>query len=441
MFSFFENGITDTKCKKIIGLPELRQLILNNPNAEKIANIRHLRKRGDNTYKKLKAELPYITPNCIVTERNLDNDHIDTTFRQFSQYLYFDFDNLSNPEEYKRYFIEKYGHLASMVCISSGNGGITALFKVSNLLTMDNFDAVWGCIRDTILSTEAVDPNCKDIARAMFISYDPEVYCNFDNEIHVDISLRKENKDIKGENQCKSSKHFNFRLNSPSSILPINDVLGKIRTKTTVENPSPVVDFIPMEYTEVFFQKNIPDGTKHRTYTSMIHTLVHLNPDVDRLYLFSYLYFINEQYARPKMEKRELTRLFNTVYNGIKNTGVTYINKGIKYVHFNPDCKLPKAEKIILSNFLNGARRKNKAIQKIINAKLELESKGQKVTQKRISEITKLSPKTIRTHLHSNLIDIEELVQMINDSIPMGNIAACNNITHVKPNGDSVIHS
>jgi len=257
----------------------------------------------------------------------------------------------------------------------------------------------------------------------MFISCDPEVYCNFDNEIEVDISAPIRDLVEKGGKQSKTCNQFNFRLNSPSSILAIDEVLGKIRTRTTVEHPSPVVDFMPLEYTEVFFQKNIPDGTKHRTYTSMIHTLVHLNPDVDRQYLFSYLYFINERHARPKMDRRELTRLFNTVYEGIKNTGVTYVNKEIKYVHFNPACRISKAEKISISNMLNGARRKNNSTHKIINTKQELELNGQEVTQKRIAEITKLSPKTIRTHLHSNLIDIEELVQMINDSLPQEQIS------------------
>ena len=79
----------------------------------------------------------------------------------------------------------------------------------------------------------------------------------------------------------------------------------------------------------------------------------------------------------PKMEKRELARLFDTVYEGIKNTGLTYVNKEIKYVHFNPDCRFSKAEKIEIANALNGARRKNKSIQKIINAKQILESNGQ----------------------------------------------------------------
>ncbi len=417
MFSLFEGGIRNTKCKTTIDLPELRRLIRNNPNAEKIARIRDLRKNGDKKYVRLKEELPYITPNCIVRERNLDGDNFERNFVQFSQYMYYDIDVRSNPYEYKSYFIDRYGHQATLISLSSSCGGLSVLFKVKNIITIDNYKEVWLAIRNTILSGETTDKKCVDLGRAMYISHDPEVYCNFDNEIEVTTSTTNQGQTEKKGNQYKTCNHNNFRLNSTSSVLAIDVVLGKIRTRTLVDNPSPVVDFMPLEYTEVFFQKNIPDGTKHRTYTSMIHTLVYLNPEVERQYIFSYLYFINEQHAKPKMDKRELIRLFNTVYEGIKNTGKTYVNKEIKYVHFNPGFRLPKVKKIEISNVLNGARRKNKTIQKIINAKQMLENHGQKVTQKRIYSITRLSPKTIRTHLHSNLIDIDELVQMVNDSL------------------------
>ncbi len=119
------------------------------------------------------------------------------------------------------------------------------------------------------------------------------------------------------------------------------------------------------------------------------------------------------------MEKREFIRLFNLVYNGIKETGKTNIKKEIKYIHFNPEHALSAKEKIDISNMLNGLKRKNVSIQKIIDAKLELERIGQKITQKRISEITKLSPKTVRTHFNSKLTDMDEQVEMVNNSVPI----------------------
>lgn len=416
MFSYFETGITDTKCKKIIGLPELRQLIRNNPHAGKIAELRRLRRDGNEHYKVLKSRLPNITPNCIVSERNLDHEHINSSLRQFSQYIYFDFDGQNNPEDYKRYFIERYGHLASMVCISSGYGGISALFKVRQSVTTDNYDNIWYWIRNSILSDETVDPQCMGVGRAMFISHDPDVYCNFDNEIDIPIGELVEYDKIRRESQYKSSGDTYYSLTYSSGIIPIQNVFQKLQSKTRVDVINPIVDYKPVEYLAVYPPRKIKDGTKHKIYTAMIHSLVYLNPGIEEDYIYSYLYYVNKNYAKPQMEPREFTRLFKMVYNEIKKSGRTDVRKEIRYIHFNPECSISKQDKVTISNLLNGVKRKNESIMKIMEAKQILKQKGINVTQKQIIELTGLSSKTVRTYMNKNLTDIAEIVEIINQS-------------------------
>ena len=417
MFSLFERGIKDTKCSKIVGLPELIQIIRNNPNNQKIETIRNLRKNGDEFYKELKSELPNITPNCIVKIRNLEEDHFDQNFMQYSQYLYFDIDKW-NAEDYKSYFINKYGHLASLICISSSGGGISVLFRVKNTITKENFPEIWQTVRDTILFAEPVDEKCKDIGRAMFISHDPSVFFNYENQIEVEIKNSSLKSDKKRGKQSKTCKDFNNTLISPFSIKSIDQILKKLANRTSVEVLNPIVDFKPVEYVEVYIPAIIKDGIKHVIYTSMIHALVYLNPSIESEYIFSFMWYVNNRFAKPKMEKREFIRLFNLVYNGIKETGRTKVTKELKFIHFHPDCKLTKEEKINISNMLNGYKRKNESIQKIIDAKNELKQLGQKMTQKRIAAIAGLSAKTVRTHLNSPMTDMDEMVQIVNDSIP-----------------------
>ena len=416
MFSLFEKGIKDTKCSKFISFSDLVRIIRNNPNAGKIETIRALRKNGDDYYKALKSELPNITPTCLVKERNLDDANFDNNFVQFSQYLYFDIDRW-NPEEYKSYFIKKFSHSASLICISSSGGGISVLFKVKNIITSYNFNEIWQKVRDTVLSEETIDVRCKNISRAMFISHDPEVFYNYENEIELEIKNPDEGSEKKTVKQSKTCKKLNNRLISPFSIISIDKVLQKIILRTSVPVINPVVDFKPVEYVEVYIPKHIKDGTKHVIYTSMIHALVHLNPSVESEYIFSYMFYVNSRFAKPRMEKREFIRLFNMVYNGIKDTGKTNVKKTIKFVHFNPGCGLSVKQKIEISNLLNGLKRRNDSIEKINNAKLKLEQTGRKITQKGIAEISKLSPKTIRTHLYSKMTDINEFVDTINNSV------------------------
>ena len=98
MFSYFDGGIKDTVSLKPLDFPSLIRIIKSNPNADKIEAIRNLRKKGDVSYKKLKKELPNITPNCMVKIRSLKAENFDQNFISSSQYVYFDFD-VPNAEE------------------------------------------------------------------------------------------------------------------------------------------------------------------------------------------------------------------------------------------------------------------------------------------------------------------------------------------------------
>jgi len=420
VFSYFKNGITDTNPQKIIDLPALIKTIKNNPERALIEWIRVLRTNGNDEYKELKRGLPNITPNCMVRYRSLQDDDFERNFQSFNQYIFFDID--TPGDEYKQYFIKKYGHLVSMVSKSSSGGGLSILLKVSNTITKDNFESIWYNIRTTILKDETVDEKCKDIGRAMFISYDPEVYYNYDNEITVEISDTKDI--VKEENHPISYGGYNNRLvysfsnkkkeEYSYSVLPIDIVLTKLDRRTRVSVDNPIIDFKPVEYAEVYIPKVIKDGTKHTIYTAMIHQLVYLNPSIEKEYIFSFLFYVNNNHAKPRMNMKELVRLFNFIYDTIKSTGITHHSTITKYVHFNPNYKLTGKEKSILSNTINGYFKRYTNINKIIAAKQELNSTGAKVTSKLVSKLTGLSIKTVQTHFKSEPIDMDQVILNFN---------------------------
>jgi len=420
VFSYFKNGITDTNPQKIIDLPTLIRIIKDNPEKSLINWIRVLRQNNNPEYEKLKKGLPNITTNCLVKYRKLSGDDFDKNFQSFSQYIYFDID--TPGEEYKQYIIKKYGHQVSMVCTSSSGGGVSLLFKVSNTITKENFEQIWYDIRTTILKDEPIDEICKDIGRAMFISYDPEVYYNYDNEITVEISdtkdvVKEENHPISyGENNNRLVYSFSDKKKEEYSysVLPIDIVLTKLDRRTKVSVDNPIIDFKPIEYAEVYIPKIIKDGTKHTIYTAMIHQLVYLNPSIEKEYIFSFLFYVNNNHAKPRMNIKELVRLFNFVYDTIKSTGITHHSTITKYVHFNPNYKLTGKEKSILSNTINGYFKRYTNINKIIAAKQELNSTGAKVTSKLVSKLTGLSIKTVQTHFKSEPIDMDQVILNFN---------------------------
>jgi hypothetical protein len=177
-FSYFENGIKDINPKIHIDFPQLIQKIKKNPKRSLIEEIRLLRSNGNDYYKVLKNTLPNISPFCVVKKRKLSGGEFDTNFVMFSQYVYIDIDKPGI--EYKNYIIERYGHLISMVSVSCSGGGVSILFKISNVITRDNYQYIWNHIRFNILKDEIVDTNCKDIGRVMIISSDEDAsvfYC------------------------------------------------------------------------------------------------------------------------------------------------------------------------------------------------------------------------------------------------------------------------
>ena len=135
MFSYFNGGIKNINPKRHIDLPTLVRLIKKNPEKLKIEKIRELRRNGKK-YKALKDTLPNVTPNCMVRVRKLKDAEYNLI--ALSSYFYFDIDDYPNSQQLKDRFILEYGHLASLICISPSSGGITIIFKVSNLLKTEN---------------------------------------------------------------------------------------------------------------------------------------------------------------------------------------------------------------------------------------------------------------------------------------------------------------
>lgn len=104
MFSFFNDGITQTVPTKVIDLTSVVQLVKNNPNKDRISEIRELRANNNQEYKTEKKKLPIITVNAVVKKRGFDNPE-NVEFQ--SGYIYFDIDK-NTLEEVKSLKQEVY---------------------------------------------------------------------------------------------------------------------------------------------------------------------------------------------------------------------------------------------------------------------------------------------------------------------------------------------
>ena len=257
MCSYFEKGLNNTTPLKIIGLPDYVRMVKDDYLIEEFNTIRNLRINGNNEYKILKRDLPYITPSVIVRKRKLKTaTEIQDNLIQFTGYFYFDIDKFPNDYSvfsYKEYIIARYGDVVSFVSLSSSLGGMSILIKITNEVTVNNFQNLWDTIRLTILKEEEVDTNCQGIGRAMIQSYDKELYVNYDNCITLDLNI--DNKEKIGIdpivctvynkvnphlfNQCNKLDPSTFKY----KVYNIDEVMATLKTKTIVPVLNPVVEF------------------------------------------------------------------------------------------------------------------------------------------------------------------------------------------------------
>ena len=433
MFSIFKNGIKNIYPEnRPMMLSDLAKLIRNNPAADTINQIRQMRENGDQTYKESKRTLAYITPNCVLKKRSLTGDlEYNDNFLYFSGYMYFDFD-VTDAVQFKQEFIQKYKHVVSLICISSGGGGISVLVKVNVDLTKDNFNSIWKFIASDIFKDESVDTQTKDIGRAMFISSDPDVFTNYENELEINPTDFKKCESIncikKGTTQCISPRENNYTPSCtfPYQLLPYDEI-KKVILSTPFYSTNTVIDYDPINFLELKFPKEIGDGVKNKFYSLCIHRLVYLNPFLDPSYIYSFLFYTNKYKANPSMEPRSLKRLFAYVYNQTQQEGYVYNNDRIKNFHLNKDLFLSKEEKTTIMNRCNGKVRSNKSIAKILDAKAELKSRKEKITQYKVAEITGLGIQTVKKfYWTEDIYDINSMVDDINSQYSNNSDVAMN---------------
>lgn len=421
MFSYFNGGIKNIYPKRHIDFISFIRLIKNNPEKPKIEKIREFRKVGKD-YNNLKNTLPYITPNCMVKVRKLKDS--DYNLIAPSTFIYFDIDDYPNSQKLKVRVICEYGHLASLICISCSGGGISIFFKVSNHLKNENdFLIARQYIIDNILVKEKIDTNAGGIARAMFISSDPYLFYNYENEIELPVELFKKGKNkvenCRLEDKLDNNSKIRFHCAPQEAFIPtpIKEVLDQLIFETPVNVENPVVDYNEVNYVEIRFQYLIKDGLKHKTFTNMIHKLIFLNPNADKQLLLSYIYHVNEEYTGyKKMELRELIGLFDTVYNGAISLGNSKVKPVLKRIHYNKDCGATFNKRKV-SGKIRGVLKENETKLKIKAAIEEMQAQGIPISKSSISKYSGIHRGTIIKHMDTDPHDIKNIIDEINDSI------------------------
>lgn len=169
-FSFFQKGIKQTLPTSIYTIEEFLSHIQGGFWANQIQALRQ--EKEAEKAKKLKSSLPYVTISGVFEKRDIA--HITT----HSGLMQVDIDKLG--EEQKSYLKKQLtlDEYTLAVFDSPTNTGIKCIFIIDADATLHAQNFAY--IEHYFMSKYGIpiDKSCKDVSRAMFVSYDPDIHTN-----------------------------------------------------------------------------------------------------------------------------------------------------------------------------------------------------------------------------------------------------------------------
>ena len=415
MFSLYEGNIYNKIPSKTIDFKTLIDIIRTNPYKRDYKVIR-THKKGDIEYNQGKKELVRCHPNCVLKYNSISGPDFEKNYEIGSGYIYLDIDNLNNPIEFKKEFILKYKEVVSMVCLSSGGIGLSVLVKINHLITSKHeYKCIIDFLKSQYFEDVEFDSGSDKLSQMWFISHDPNVFVN--TEVCIDVTEGLKCVDQGIIHRVVSNNTLFYALEKEIMYLSIADINSNLITRTKYNNKK-AIDIETVPWTDIKIPRVIKDGNKRRIYTRLIHSLFHLNPEVEPKYVLGYIYNVNRNCADPKMSYKDLLSLFNMQYGYIKSDHYKYQNYRYKTLHISPDAKLTSSQKSIIANKVNGCIRKNKTKSVIAAAINQFSNKEKDYSVSSISKMTGVSRKTVGLYINNlDPIDIDALINQLTRDI------------------------
>ena len=411
MFSLYEGKINNKIPSKTINFKNLISIIKTNPYNKDYNTIRN-HKKGDVEYNQGKKNLVRCHPNCVLKYNSISGPDFEKNYEIGSGYIYLDIDNLNNPIELKKEFISKYKDVVSMVCLSSGGSGLSVLVKINHLITSKyEYKCIIDFLKSQYFGDVEFDSGSDKLSQMWFISYDPNVFVN--TEVCIDVTEGLKCVDQGIIQRVVSNNTLFYALEKEIMYLSISDINSNLITRTKYTNKKDI-DIETIPWTDIKIPRVIKDGCKRRIYTRLIHSLFHLNSEVEPKWVLGYIYNVNRNCADPKMSYKDLLSLFNMQYGYIKSDHYEYQNYRYKTLHISPDAKLTSGQKSIIANKVNGCIRKNKTKSVIATAINQFSNQEKDYSVSSISKMTGVSRKTVGLYLNDlDPIDIDDLIEKL----------------------------
>jgi hypothetical protein len=172
--SFFNGPITNLTPKTTISLADVYRGVTSNYYKQIIEQIRLV--NDDKEKRNIKKQLDYVTFAGVFKIRNCNN------LIKPSGYICIDLDHIEGEimASVKKRLLNDSLLETALLFTSPGGRGLKWVVEV-NLNRFDyatNYEGVIGYLRKMYRLDDYIDTKAKDVARACFMSYDPDAYIN-----------------------------------------------------------------------------------------------------------------------------------------------------------------------------------------------------------------------------------------------------------------------
>lgn len=160
---------------------------------------------------------------------------------------------------------------------------------------------------------------------------------------------------------------------------------------------------------EVYIPNIIEEGNRESCLSAIAYQYKALNPEISKDELLHFISNINQKKCFPPLSKIEIVKIVN---NKDKLKDVEPILNKKRRIIFNPEAKLDRKQKSLITNRATGEIRKEKSRQKITDAldNWDFKKLG-KITQKKLIEVSELSRNTVEKYGK----EFRERIQYINN--------------------------
>lgn len=394
------NKIQSITNRKIIGnFSDLKTLVdyVKSEEREEANHITEARKTGKGTidYKNIKIfKLP-----CVVINFNHKDGYVNgATVTNSTGFMYFDVDNEDSLGNLDFNYVSAYWK-------SLSNNGFTIIIKTKGL-TADNLKESYryvGNMLDLKYDNAAIS-----VDRVTVLSYDPNAYFSNDTGV-IDLT------GIVGKEKSTHTDNKNiFYLGYNHNGYKIRtDNLDEVIEQSNIElkyNEDGVMDLgseNKLTYSKVITPfKPIKKGRREKVLSSITHQLVSLNKSSSKKSISTFVHFVNTYNIQPPLENQEVNIIINKKFQ--QRNKLKPFQNAKRRILYNPNFSFSGKQKSLLAlkTCIKSKVKKSKEKIRIVLQNWNYNELG-KITQKKVTQLTKMNKKTVAKYYTEILTELE----------------------------------